>query len=71
MLISSAVAYFIVRKLRARSKGFNRFVLKIERNFAMATGGIRRCMRDTTPYLAMLMGIVTLGPLLFGFHLVK
>jgi hypothetical protein len=36
----------------------------------MASGGIRQCLRDVTLYLVFLMSIITLGPLLFGFHLV-
>lgn len=35
----------------------------------MGNNGVRQCMRDTTPYLAFLMCAISLGPLLFGFHL--
>lgn len=37
----------------------------------MGSGGIRQCLHDVTPYLVFLMSIITLGPLLFGFHLVR
>jgi len=36
----------------------------------MASGGVRQCIRDVTPYLLYLMLVATLGPLQFGFHLV-
>ena len=31
---------------------------------------MRQCVRNLTPYLVFMMAIITLGPLLFGFHLV-
>ncbi|KFZ03108.1 hypothetical protein V502_11226 [Pseudogymnoascus sp. VKM F-4520 (FW-2644)] len=37
----------------------------------MASSGIRQCVRNLTPYLVFLMLIITLGPLLFGFHLAE
>jgi hypothetical protein len=37
----------------------------------MAIRALRKCLKDTTPYLVFLMAIVTLGPLLFGFHIVR
>lgn len=36
----------------------------------MASGGMRQCIKDITPYLLLLIFISTLGPLQFGFHLV-
>ena len=36
----------------------------------MASGGMRQCIQDITPYLLFLIFISTLGPLQFGFHLV-
>lgn len=33
--------------------------------------GLRQCMRDVSPYLLLLIAISTLGPLQFGFHLVR
>ncbi|ESZ98195.1 hypothetical protein SBOR_1423 [Sclerotinia borealis F-4128] len=35
----------------------------------MASGGIKQCIQDITPYLLLLVFISTLGPLQFGFHL--
>ncbi|KAF5874792.1 putative glucose transporter protein [Botrytis fragariae] len=35
----------------------------------MASGGMRQCIQDITPYLLFLIFISTLGPLQFGFHL--
>ncbi|KAF7874372.1 hypothetical protein EAF04_003043 [Stromatinia cepivora] len=35
----------------------------------MASGGMRQCIQDITPYLIFLIFISTLGPLQFGFHL--
>ncbi|KAI9643869.1 Bifunctional purine biosynthesis protein PurH [Ciborinia camelliae] len=35
----------------------------------MASGGMRQCIQDITPYLLLLIFISTLGPLQFGFHL--
>ncbi|KFY22252.1 hypothetical protein V493_06736 [Pseudogymnoascus sp. VKM F-4281 (FW-2241)] len=37
----------------------------------MASSGIRQCLHSLTPYLVLLMLIITLGPLLFGFHLAE
>ncbi|KFY83557.1 hypothetical protein V498_07982 [Pseudogymnoascus sp. VKM F-4517 (FW-2822)] len=37
----------------------------------MASSGIRQCLHNLTPYLVFLMSIITLGPLLFGFHLAE
>ncbi|OAF60189.1 hypothetical protein VC83_03217 [Pseudogymnoascus destructans] len=33
--------------------------------------GMRKCVRNLTPYLVFMMSIITLGPLLFGFHLAE
>ncbi|KAK2629129.1 hypothetical protein QTJ16_002232 [Diplocarpon rosae] len=35
----------------------------------MASGGVRQCIHDVTPYLVYLIFISTLGPLQFGYHL--
>ncbi|KAH8601742.1 general substrate transporter [Bisporella sp. PMI_857] len=35
----------------------------------MASGGVKQCVRDVTPYLLFLIFVSTLGPLQFGFHL--
>ncbi|KFX88294.1 hypothetical protein V490_07734 [Pseudogymnoascus sp. VKM F-3557] len=37
----------------------------------MASPGIRQCVKNLTPYLVFMMSIITLGPLLFGFHLAE
>jgi len=37
----------------------------------MASAGIRQCLRDITFYLIALIVISTLGPTLFGYHLVR
>lgn len=37
----------------------------------MASNGVRQCVQDVTLYLVFLIAITTLGPLQFGFHLVR
>ncbi|OTA77308.1 hypothetical protein M434DRAFT_402365 [Hypoxylon sp. CO27-5] len=37
----------------------------------MSSSGLRRCIRDVSPYLILLVAISTLGPLQFGFHLAE
>ncbi|KFY07368.1 hypothetical protein V492_07200 [Pseudogymnoascus sp. VKM F-4246] len=37
----------------------------------MASSGARQCVHNLTPYIVFLMSIITLGPLLFGFHLAE
>jgi uncharacterized membrane protein len=37
----------------------------------MPSAGMRQCIRDVSIYLVYLIFISTLGPLQFGFHLVR
>lgn len=46
--------------------GWNTFNKKMP-----SSSGLRQCVRDVSPYLLLLVAISTLGPLQFGFHLVR
>ncbi|KAI0390554.1 general substrate transporter [Xylariaceae sp. FL0594] len=37
----------------------------------MAPTALRQCVRDVSPFLLLLVGVSTLGPLQFGFHLAE
>lgn len=39
--------------------------------YTMLPAGVRRLVAGVTPYLCLLMAVVTLGPNQFGFHIVR